>query len=164
MGELLLYYRTLQCVLTWRDSAATTLLYLFACLLTLLLALVPWLTVVPFVVHWTARLVGLAVLGPHMYWVGERIAAIEADEATRAQAAASTNSPTPSSSTSSAPPKDGATDDDVDGPYAHVLELESARGEMRKPCLPDLKSAFSMSPACHNPAEPTHSQIRISEG
>lgn len=80
LGELLMHAHAVQRLVTWHDAASTTLVYVGLAALTLALVLIPWAVVLPFVFTWVARLLGLALLGPHMYWVGLRLEAIAAQQ------------------------------------------------------------------------------------
>ena len=169
LGELLQQVHAAQRLVLWHDSAATTLLYLALSALSLLLALIPWATVIPFVLTWGARLVGLLLLGPHMYWVGLRLEVIaehqareEAEEAAR-RAAAGRSPPTttPRSKTTTAttmkrvdddvedaqpaPGKSAQQGEQQDADATYVFEMESSRKMPRQICRPDVKSAFAFS-------------------
>jgi len=61
--------RRLTDLLSWEDPYNTSLLALNVCALMLLCALVPW----GLLFHVLARVLGLALLGPHMAWVGEKL-------------------------------------------------------------------------------------------
>jgi hypothetical protein len=66
--------RRLTALLSWEDPYATTLLYLKVCTITLVLAIVPWAPLM--------RLIGFAILGPHMALVGHKYyKAAQADQA-----------------------------------------------------------------------------------
>ena len=74
LGRLLVRVRTLKRLLTWQDRFLTlvvcfVLLTASAALALIgrLLSLLPW----GLIVEWSIRLLGLALLGPHMYWVGK---------------------------------------------------------------------------------------------
>ena len=168
LGELLLHAHTVQRLVTWQDSAATTVLYLLLAASALLLALIPWAVVSTFVIKWGARLLGFALLGPHMYWVGLRLEAIaeqqqrEADAAAaaavaEAQAAAKQKKAARwkkvTSRGAAAPPvppleRQGsqAAEDDAEGEDDYVFEMETSRKMPRQPCVPDVRSAFAFAP------------------
>ena len=170
LGEVLLDANALHRLFTWQDSAHTTLLYISLVLLTAILAAIPWGVVVPFVVTWLTRLVGLALLGPHMYWVGRKLEAIEVQTARDAAAAAaaadsSARRSSSAAAASAAAAPSGATpplaaspfkaatavaamssapafdDDDDDG---YIFEVDSAPRVPRQPCLPDVRANFEL--------------------
>ena len=79
LGRALVYIRCVKYVLAWNDRALTLLLLIGLLLMTALLALLGWLigavvAMIPWaeVFEWTFRLLGLAILGPHMYWMGQK--------------------------------------------------------------------------------------------
>ena len=87
-------------------------------------------------------LVGAALLGPHMRYVGKRVEAIEAEQATQVGATAvGAAAPAPAGHQGQAA---GEGDDVVD---EHVLEIESVRTVPRQPCIPDVDSAFRLHAA-----------------
>ena len=163
--------------MTWQDSAATTVLYLLLAASALLLALIPWATVTLFVVKWGSRLLGLALLGPHMYWVGLRLEAIaeqqqreekaaaaaavaEAAEAARQKKAARWKRVTKGTAADPpapppAPPLERqgssqaalAEEETEEGEDDYVFEMETSRKMPRQPCVPDVRSAFAFAPA-----------------
>ena len=132
LGDVLLRYRALERVLTWRDSAAAAALYLGAAALALILALIPWGVVIPWAVRWGARAFGLALFGPHMLYVGRRVDAI---------AAASAAAP------GASPPSVGRSRSDEDDEHEYALVMESSRAAPRQPCVPDLRSSFNVRAA-----------------
>jgi hypothetical protein len=58
--------RGLKALFTWDDPFVTTWFYFGLCCLALIFALTPW----SFLFYHGARLLGLAVFGPHMHWYG----------------------------------------------------------------------------------------------
>ena len=83
LGTLLVMpLRSLADLLAWEDPFATSWLYCGVFLLTILLLTIPLVT---FLFVWGLRLVGIAAFGPHMHWVGLRMA--ESWEATRKEEA-----------------------------------------------------------------------------
>ena len=124
---------------------------------------------IPFVLTWGARLVGLLLLGPHMYWVGLRLEVIaehqareEAEDAARRAAAERSPPPTtPRSKTTTAttmkridddvedaqpaPGKSAQQGEQQDADATYVFEMESSRKMPRQICRPDVKSAFAFS-------------------
>ena len=125
LGAALVPTRAAHRVLSWRDASHATLLYLLLLLQALILALIPWATVVA----WSVRVVGLAILGPHMYYVGLLV---------EKRAAEPPPPPQPPPAAASAPRL---------GTHALSL-LPSSRFVTRKPCLPDA-SGSSAKPATH---------------
>lgn len=149
LGDVLHRHASVHRLLTWRD-ATTAPLYLGAGLLAVLLALVPWDLVVPFCVRWGARVLGLLLLGPHMWYVGNLVEKLErekkqAEAAAKAKAAKERRQGLASLSSSAPPAPDGAkAEDDVE--EAYVVEVESFRSVPRQPCLPDVDCAHSFQP------------------
>ena len=143
IGEMLVHARAFQRLVAWGDSATTALVYLLLAIGTITLALIPWAYVIPLVTAWTARVVGFALLGPHMYWVGLRAdSAIRLHEATqRAKARAADNGN--GRSASAGPPPNAAQPLEPDDSSAYLFEMASAHSVPRRPCLPDARSAFS---------------------
>ena len=70
--------RTVRRVATWEDPYLTTHLYAILVVLTLVLLLIPWASVLLY----GARLIGLALFGPHMHLVGNKL---EANAAAKAE-------------------------------------------------------------------------------
>jgi len=58
--------RLIKHIFSWQDAALTTDIYVTLCLLSLILAVLPW----HFIFMWTFRILGVVLLGPHMYFVG----------------------------------------------------------------------------------------------
>ena len=152
IGDLLVHARAAQRLASWQDGAATCVLYLALASLTLFLAMVPWAIVIPFVITWTARLLGVLALGPQNIWLQpylQRSAdrAIEEQQAIkRAQERAKLALATPGG-TSRGRDKSRESADLEEDDDAWVFEMESARSVPRQPCLPDVKSAFHFRPA-----------------
>lgn len=132
-GDLLVLTRAVQRLVTWQDSATTSFLYVVLATLTLLMALTPWAVVLPFVITWSARLFGFALLGPHMLYVGRRVDAIEAEHARELERAKALGAQPP-------PPVSPPADHASLGGY--VLDQEAARSMPRRPCLPDVRCAW----------------------
>ena len=83
LGTLLVMpLRSLADLLAWEDPFATSWLYCGAFLLPILLLTIPLVT---FLFVWGLRVLGIAAFGPHMHWVGLRMA--ESWEATRKEEA-----------------------------------------------------------------------------
>ena len=80
LGTYLVPMRGLRGVLTWHDPALTSWLCLLLAAATITLPFLPWLLV--------SRLVGFAALGPHMWLLGMRSRAAEAQAKREEQEAA----------------------------------------------------------------------------
>lgn len=135
VGQILLHARDVQRMITWQDSAATSLIYLALIALSLILALIPWATVIPFMIIWAARLVGAAVLGPHMWWVGQRVVAI--DEQAQAKARAEADEKAAADHLKAAQESIRPEKEDW-----YVFEMPSVRQLPRQPCVPQLRRAY----------------------
>ena len=77
LGKSVQPLRVVQRVLTWQDRIVTTWVALALIFATLVCAIVPWGAVL----HMGLRVLGLALFGPHMYWVGKYIARTTDDAA-----------------------------------------------------------------------------------
>ena len=155
LGDVLVQMRAVERLVTWQDSSSAAVVCLVLIAVTVLLAIIPWAIVVPFVLRWVARTVGFILLGPHMLYVGRRLEAIERqqqiDERQRLQreerARAQHESSKTPSTTAAAPAAtpDSSKPDDHD--YEYVFEMGSSRSLPRQPCLPDVSSSYSLTPA-----------------
>ena len=104
-------------------------------------------------IAWSSRLLGLAVFGPHMYWVGKRVEALEA---------APPPPPTPIPAPAAAPDAagsrvlggasgggggsaEGAEGGGEEDESLYVLENEGTRRTPRRRCEPNVRCAYRVS-------------------
>lgn len=138
-----MHARLVQRVLSWRDAASASIIYLVLVVLTIVLVLVPWDVVVPFCIRWGARLLGLVLLGPQWYWIGLRTEQALAEQAAQQERHhhhqqqqvakekdKEVNALAPAASTSA----------------SWLFEISSVRTMPRKPCLPDVAAPYSFRP------------------
>lgn len=69
LAKLMPTMRRVRYMLFWNDRILTTWLVIGLCAAALVLAIIPW----GFIIYWGARVFGLVVFGPHMYFVGRRV-------------------------------------------------------------------------------------------
>lgn len=70
LSSLVVPLRSVRRVMNWEDRVLTALAMLGLLASALVCVLIPW----GLVLHVALRLLGLAIFGPHMFWVGERLA------------------------------------------------------------------------------------------
>lgn len=171
LGSVLQQIFAMRRLVLWEDTAATALLYLLLSAATLLLACTPWAIVIPFIFKWMGRLLGIVLLGPHMYWVGLRLDAIAEQQAHTARLAQVPSQQSPSaypaaaSSFPRAPgaeaethapshrdrsqlgPHDSDGSDEEEDAARHAFEMDASHKYPRQPCRPDARSAFAFGAA-----------------
>lgn len=76
LGALVLPLRSYRRVMNWEDRILTTWVALGLLALTIIFALIPW----NIVLNGLLRLLGAALFGPHMYWVGRQLGQQRAQE------------------------------------------------------------------------------------
>ena len=81
LGGYVILLRAMRRLVNWQDRILTTWAVFLLLALSLVLALIPW----AWVLEGLLRLVGLAIFGPHMYWVGKRLARQAEEEAEQEQ-------------------------------------------------------------------------------
>ena len=77
LGSVVIHTRSIRRIVTWEDAYMTTWLYAALVVLTLVLLIIPWGLILVI----GARLVGVALFGPHMHFVGKWLAKRKAAEA-----------------------------------------------------------------------------------
>ena len=76
LGKVVVPVRSVRRVFAWDDPYITTHVSLCLLFLTLVLVVIPWGPVL----HWGARLVGILLFGPHMFFVGKLVDKWAAEE------------------------------------------------------------------------------------